>query len=84
MHLGPLPHQLLGMHPMPAAQVRRMCYRSKLKVQALHRRAVAGMLRVESVPQPGDVRWLSVDEIERLRHGVGLRLDLGEDEEKQA
>lgn len=53
-------------------QVRRICYRSGLKVKGLHRRSIAGILNDKKVPRPGDVRWLSDVDIRELRSGLGL------------
>ena len=53
-------------------QIRRLCQRSNLKVKGLHRTSIAGLLRVESVPNPGDVRWLQGTEVSELCDAFGV------------
>ena len=47
-------------------QIRRMARRSELSVVSLRRVRIAGVLRLSSVPRPGDCRWLREDEVEHL------------------
>jgi hypothetical protein len=47
-------------------QVRRMIKRMDLKVMSLCRIAIASILRIESIPNPGDCRWLENDEVDEL------------------
>ena len=46
-------------------QIRRIVYRAGLKVKALHRRRVAGVLSVDGLA-PGEARWLAEAEIAAL------------------
>ena len=47
-------------------QIRRMARRSELSVIRLQRIRIAGCLHLNSIPMPGDCRWLRVDEVEFL------------------
>jgi 16S rRNA U516 pseudouridylate synthase RsuA-like enzyme len=50
-------------------QVRRMMKRMNLKVMSLCRISIASILRIDSVPQPGECRWIEQHEVEELyRH----------------
>ena len=53
-------------------QIRRMAQRSKLMVLSLKRTHIAGTLRLESIPEPGQGRWLLQHEIDTLRKGLEL------------
>ncbi|KAJ3301767.1 hypothetical protein HDV03_000434 [Kappamyces sp. JEL0829] len=54
-------------------QIRRMAKRAGYPhIVSLHRTRIAGMLHVESVPVPGDCRWLSETEIDDLHKQLGL------------
>lgn len=47
-------------------QIRRMVQRSQLRVMTLCRISLAAILRIESVPLPGDCRWLDEWEVDEL------------------
>lgn len=47
-------------------QLRRMARRSKLTVLSLRRVRIAGLLCIDSIPEPGDCRWLEREEVEQL------------------
>lgn len=53
-------------------QVRRMAKRHGFHVAKLHRSSIASILKVESVAEPGQCRWLRLDEIESLYKGLLL------------
>jgi 16S rRNA U516 pseudouridylate synthase RsuA-like enzyme len=53
-------------------QIRRICNRSKLKVLSLTRVRLANILSLESVPVPGDCRWLTTAEMDALYAGYGI------------
>jgi hypothetical protein len=53
-------------------QIRRMAKRHGFIVAALHRVSIASILKIESVPEPGECRWLQLDEIESLYNGLLL------------
>lgn len=48
-------------------QIRRMARRSRFCVLALKRLRIARILDIESVPQPGDCRWLTDEEVQQLQ-----------------
>ena len=49
-----------------------MCNRSKFIVKTLHRVQIASILRIASVPEPGDCRWVTREEVQELYEGLGL------------
>ena len=49
-----------------------MCARSKFIIVTLHRVQIASILSIETVPNPGDCRWLSAHEVRELYEGLGL------------
>ena len=53
-------------------QIRRMIRRSDLHVYGLCRVCIASILRIESVPNPGDCRWLEEWEVDEIYDGLGL------------
>jgi len=54
-------------------QIRRIAKRSDFHIVSLERIRLAGdLLQIESVPRPGDTRWLSEEEVDELRKGLGL------------
>lgn len=53
-------------------QLRRMAKRSGLTMLKLHRVCLAGILSVESVPIPGDCRWLDPAEVQEIYEGLGI------------
>jgi hypothetical protein len=53
-------------------QLRRMAKRSGLVMLKLHRVCLAGILSVESVPLPGDCRWIEPFEVEAICAGLGI------------
>lgn len=61
-------------------QIRRMAKRSKLTVVSLCRTRIAGMISLDSVPAPGQCRWLERVEVTQLRTGLHL-LENAEDGE---
>jgi hypothetical protein len=56
-------------------QIRRIAKRSGFHVVSLHRVRIAGILSVDSVPEPGQCRWLTDDEIGILYEGLLLKSD---------
>ena len=54
-------------------QLRRIAKRSGLVMVALRRVCIASILHVDSVPEPGECRWLTVEEVEALYEGLGLK-----------
>ena len=52
-----------------------MCARSKFIIVTLHRVQIASILRIESIPEPGDCRWLTAAEVAELSAGLGLGED---------
>lgn len=57
-----------------------MCNRSKFIVKTLHRVAIASILRIETVPAPGDCRWVTPEEVRELYQGLGLDRNWGQGE----
>ena len=53
-------------------QIRRMAKRSGFHVVSLHRVSIASILKIESVPLPGQCRWLTLEEIHNLYEGLLL------------
>ena len=53
-------------------QIRRIAKRHGFIVARLHRVSIASILKVESVPTPGQCRWLSLSEIHELYEGLLL------------
>jgi 16S rRNA U516 pseudouridylate synthase RsuA-like enzyme len=53
-------------------QIRRMARRSGFTVLSLTRVRIAGVLSLDSIPTPGQCRWLSPLEVAELRAGLGL------------
>lgn len=53
-------------------QIRRLARRSKYKVLSLTRLSIASILDLQSVPKPGDCRWLTENELRTLREGFNL------------
>lgn len=53
-------------------QIRRMAARGRYVVLALTRIKIAGMLTLDSVPEPGSCRWLDDCEVEAIRRGLGM------------
>lgn len=53
-------------------QIRRMAKRHGFIVAALHRVSIASILKIDSVPEPGECRWLQLDEVESLYDGLLL------------
>ena len=49
-----------------------MAKRQGFHVVSLHRISIASILKVTSVPLPGECRWLGLDEIHRLYEGLLL------------
>jgi hypothetical protein len=49
-----------------------MAKRHGFIVSALHRVSIASILKIESVPEPGECRWLQLGEIESLYDGLLL------------
>jgi hypothetical protein len=58
-------------------QIRRMIRRSRLKLQTLCRIQIASILRIESVPVPGDCRWLESWEVDEIYSGLQIRTGAG-------
>jgi pseudouridine synthase len=54
-------------------QIRRIASRAKFIVLSLTRARICSVLSVDSVPCPGDCRWLSQGELEVIRQGLGLK-----------
>jgi hypothetical protein len=71
-------------------QIRRIARRSGYMVASLHRVRIAGILSVDSIPVPGQCRWLTEDEIVTLYEGLQLDTSVlytmlrGEDENGDA
>lgn len=59
-------------------QIRRMAKRQGFHVVSLHRISIASILKVTSVPTPGECRWLELDEIHRLYEGLLLNTPAAE------
>lgn len=53
-------------------QIRRMAARGRYHVVALTRVKIAGILTLESVPEPGSCRWLGDQEVQAIRRGLGM------------
>ena len=53
-------------------QIRRIAKRSGFHVARLHRVRIAGILSVDSIPNPGDCRWLTIEEINALYEGLQI------------
>lgn len=53
-------------------QIRRMAKRSGFHVVSLHRVCIASILNIESIPMPGQCRWLTLLEIHELYEGLLL------------
>ena len=51
---------------------RRIVKRSGFHVVSLKRTKIAGIISVESLPDPGSCRWLSHDEENALKLGLGM------------
>jgi hypothetical protein len=51
-----------------------MAKRSGFHVVSLHRVSIASILKIESVPLPGQCRWLTLEEIETLYEGLLLNV----------
>lgn len=49
-----------------------MAKRHGFIVAKLHRVSIASILNIDSVPEPGECRWLQLDEIESLYKGLLL------------
>lgn len=58
-----------------SVQIRRMCSRSKFIVRTLHRVKIASILSIETIPKPGDCRWLTCEEVIELSRGLGLGIE---------
>jgi hypothetical protein len=54
-------------------QIRRMIRRSHLKLLTLCRIQIASILRIESVPSPGDCRWLEEWEVDEIYHALQIK-----------
>lgn len=48
-------------------QIRRMATRNKFVVVSLKRLCIASILNIDSVPNPGDCRWLNDEEVQTLQ-----------------
>lgn len=53
-------------------QIRRLANRSRLTVTSLIRTRMANILSIDSVPNPGDCRWLTKEEMQWLYKTYGL------------
>lgn len=53
-------------------QIRRMARRSRLHVISLCRISIASILCIESVPNPGDCRWITASEVMELYTGLNI------------
>lgn len=53
-------------------QVRRMAYRNRFHIISLKRIRLASILTLDSVPEPGDCRWLTSAEIDTLYRELRL------------
>ena len=58
-----------------------MCKRSKFIIDTLHRTRIASILSIETIPEAGDCRWLTQEEVRELYEGLGI--DRGEDDGKK-
>lgn len=56
-------------------QIRRMIRRSHLKLLTLCRIQIASILRIESVPSPGDCRWLEEWEVDEIYHALQIKTE---------
>ena len=52
-----------------------MAKRSGFHVVSLHRVSIASILKIESVPLPGQCRWLTLEEIETLYENLLLNVE---------
>jgi len=53
-------------------QIRRLAHRAGYHIVSLHRRAIATVLHVDTVPAPGQCRWVTRQELDALYMGLGL------------
>jgi len=53
-------------------QIRRLAQLNDYKVISLTRIQIAGILAIESVPQPGDCRWLTAQEFDHISLHLGV------------
>ena len=53
-------------------QIRRMARRCGFHVVSLQRTCIGGFLNIDLVPEPGDCRMLTMEEVNTLKQGLGL------------
>ena len=53
-------------------QIRRLAHRAGYHIVSLHRRTIASILSVDSIPEPGQCRWVNQDELKQLYDGLQL------------
>eukprot|EP01034_Spumella_vulgaris_P036904 gene36904-45528_t len=56
-------------------QIRRMAHNHGYCVLGLKRVRISGILSVDSVPLPGDCRWLTVQEYEEISRHLGVDVE---------
>ena len=54
-------------------QIRRMAQRNDYCVLSLTRVTIAGILSIQSVPKPGDCRWLTATEFDHISLHLGVK-----------
>ena len=64
-------------------QIRRMAKRSGYHVASLHRVSIASILTIETIPTPGQCRWLTIEEVQVLYEGLLLNSENPNQESEQ-
>lgn len=54
-------------------QIRRIVQRSNFTVVSLTRTRIAKVLDIDSVPEPGQCRWLLQDEVALIKEGLNIK-----------